>query len=154
KLYSMVAQPLLQELGRFQNTKELEASSLYQKLRPDIEQVLGHLSYEDLTARPAVAGDSIRAVAWNIERGLCVDGVIQHLREHPLLAHADVVLLSELDWGMARTQNRFVAREIAAALRMHYAFAPCYVALTKGAGIEKNVGGENEESLHGNALLS
>jgi hypothetical protein len=37
---------------------------------------------------------------------------------------------------------------------MNYAFAPCYVALTKGAGVEKQVGGENRESLHGNALLS
>jgi endonuclease/exonuclease/phosphatase (EEP) superfamily protein YafD len=37
---------------------------------------------------------------------------------------------------------------------MNYAFAPCYVALTKGAGIEKEAGGNNRESLHGNALLS
>src|SRR5207237_7903267 len=59
-----------------------------------------------------------------------------------------------LDWGMARTGNRFVARELASVLGMNYAFAPCYVALTKGAGMEKHAGGENEESLHGNALLS
>jgi endonuclease/exonuclease/phosphatase family metal-dependent hydrolase len=63
-------------------------------------------------------------------------------------------MLSELDWGMARTANRFVAREIASALQMSYAFAPCYIALTKGAGVEKQADGENAESLHGNALLS
>jgi endonuclease/exonuclease/phosphatase family metal-dependent hydrolase len=55
---------------------------------------------------------------------------------------------------MARTGNRFIARDIAEAIGMNYAFAPCYVALTKGAGIEKNVVGENQESLHGNALFS
>jgi hypothetical protein len=37
---------------------------------------------------------------------------------------------------------------------MNYAFAPCYLALSKGAGIERRAGGENQESLHGNALLS
>src|SRR5215468_10599197 len=55
---------------------------------------------------------------------------------------------------MARTDNQLIAQEIASALRMNYAFAPCYVALTKGAGIERRARGENEESLHGNALLS
>jgi endonuclease/exonuclease/phosphatase family metal-dependent hydrolase len=93
-------------------------------------------------------------VAWNIERGLRLDGIVHFLKEHPLLANADLLLLSELDWGMARTGNRFVARDMAAALGMNYAFAPCYLALTKGAGIERRVGGDNQESLHGNALLS
>jgi calcineurin-like phosphoesterase family protein len=37
---------------------------------------------------------------------------------------------------------------------MNYAFAPCYLALNKGNGIEKDAEGENRESLHGNALLS
>jgi endonuclease/exonuclease/phosphatase family metal-dependent hydrolase len=96
----------------------------------------------------------LRAVAWNIERGLRLEAIIRFLQQHPWLRSADVLLLSELDWGMARTGNRFVAREIAASLGMSYAFAPCYVALTKGAGVEKQVAGENQESLHGNALLS
>jgi hypothetical protein len=55
---------------------------------------------------------------------------------------------------MARTQNRFVAADIAGALNMTYAFAPCYLALNKGNGIEKDAEGDNRESLHGNALLS
>jgi endonuclease/exonuclease/phosphatase family metal-dependent hydrolase len=107
-----------------------------------------------LSESPAAAGNSIRTVAWNIERGMRLDGIIHHLEKHPQMIDADVLLLSELDWGMARTGNRFVAREIASSLGMNYAFSPCYVALTKGAGIEKQAGGENEESLHGNALLS
>src|SRR5207248_1444981 len=96
----------------------------------------------------------IKAVAWNIERGICLDSVVRFLQQRDSLSSADVLLLSELDWGMARTGNRFVAREIAAALGMSYAFAPCYVALTKGAGLEKQANGENQESLHGNAVLS
>src|SRR5256712_11823699 len=89
-----------------------------------------------------------------MERGIRGDAIARLLRDHPLLKEAGVLLISELDWGMARTQNRFIARDLAEALRMNYAFAPCYVALTKGAGIEKNAVGENAESLHGNALLS
>jgi hypothetical protein len=55
---------------------------------------------------------------------------------------------------MARSGNRNVAREIARALGFHYAFAPCYLNLSKGAGLEYHVEGENELGLHGNALLS
>ncbi len=70
------------------------------------------------------------------------------------MRRSDVLLLTELDYGMARTGNRNVAREIARALGMSYAFAPCYLALTKGSGVENRVEGENEQALHGNALLS
>jgi hypothetical protein len=55
---------------------------------------------------------------------------------------------------MARTKNRFVVREIAEAFCLNYAFAPCYLALNKGSGVEKKAEGENKESLHGNAVLS
>ena len=146
--------PFLEDFARFQNTRELEGSDLYQKVKPEIDRLLEKVWQEDFAPPSATAGDSIRTVAWNIERGMCLDGILPILREHPLLANADLLLLSELDWGMARTKNRNVARELGAALGMNYAFAPCYLALTKGAGIERRAGGENQESLHGNALLS
>jgi endonuclease/exonuclease/phosphatase family metal-dependent hydrolase len=59
-----------------------------------------------------------------------------------------------LDYGMARTGNLFVAREIAESLRLNYVFAPCYLALNKGSGLESKVEGENALGLHGNALFS
>jgi hypothetical protein len=55
---------------------------------------------------------------------------------------------------MARSGNRHVARDLAAELGMHYAFAPCYLNLTKGAGIETDVEGRNALGLHGSAILS
>ncbi len=55
---------------------------------------------------------------------------------------------------MARTANRHVTREIAASLGLNYVFAPCYIALNKGAGVEAEVEGENTLALHGNALMS
>ena len=147
--------PFLKEFSRFETIQSLERSPLYQKVQADIERVLGHV-WQGEFAQQAEAGapeDSICALAWNIERGMRADAIIQLFRDHPILNRAGILLLSELDWGMARTQNRFIARDLAAALRMNYAFAPCYLALTKGAGVEKNADGDNAESLHGNALL-
>jgi endonuclease/exonuclease/phosphatase family metal-dependent hydrolase len=147
-------QPYLSELARFDSTDDLERSSVYRKLKPDFETILNSVWQEEFVGPLRPVGSSVCAVAWNIERGMRLDSVIELLRTHTSLCAADVLLLSELDWGMARTSNRFVAREIAASLGLRYAFAPCYVALSKGAGIEKHVDGQNQESLHGNALLS
>ena len=146
-------------LSGFDSTKTLAASSLYQELRPEIERVLGHVVHEDFAhpettrARPLEAA-TIRATAWNIERGKRLPGITRALREHPVLRASDVLLLTELDYGMARTGNADVAREIAQSLGMSYAFAPCYLALNKGSGVEADVAGENLQALHGNALLS
>jgi len=144
----------LHELARFETTREMENSAGFHELRPHIERVLGQVWQENFAPAPVPASGPIRVVAWNIERGIHVDAIISILREQPALRNADVLLLSELDWGMARTGNRFIAREIASALGMNYVFAPCYMALSKGAGIEKDSDGENAESLHGIAVMS
>jgi endonuclease/exonuclease/phosphatase family metal-dependent hydrolase len=151
--------PFFPALAQFPSTKALEASELYRELRPEIERVLGSIVQENLAAdftasrRPA-ASRFIRASAWNIERGIRLDAIIRTLREHPVLSASDLFLLTELDYGMARSRNLFVAREIAQALRLNYVFAPCYLALNKGSGVEADVAGENTLALHGNALFS
>src|SRR5689334_8710121 len=122
----------LPDLARFETTRELERSRSFRKLQPDIERVLEQIWQEDLAPAPVSTSGPIRVVAWNIERGIQLDAIIATLRDHPSLRAADVLLLSELDWGMARTGNRFIARDIAVALGMNYAFAPCYLALSKG----------------------
>ena len=121
--------------------------------------MLGHVVQQDFapldTRTHASAGAGIvRATAWNIERGKRLESIKRVLAEHPVLRASDVLLLTELDYGMARTGNSDVAHEIARALGMNYAFAPCYLALNKGSGIEADVEGENLQALHGNALLS
>ena len=105
--------------------------------------------WDEAPARPAY-----RFVAWNIERGIELDGQIEALRLHSYLSTADVLLLTETDLGMARSRNRHVAREIARELGFHYAFVPSYLNLSKGSGIEYHSPGENELGLHGNAVLS
>ncbi len=144
-------------LARFSSTKELEASALYAELRPEIERVLNGVAQESFADSSNSFSESpkkIRATAWNIERGIRLDGIIRMLSEHPTFRASDVLLLTELDYGMARSGNRFVAREIAEKLKLNYVFAPCYINLEKGSGLEAHVQGENEQAIHGNALFS
>ncbi len=98
--------------------------------------------------------DKITALAWNIERGCIFDGIINALKNHEDLNHKDLLLLTELDYGMARSGNRFVAQEIAKKLKLNYAFAPVYIALQKGSGVESEMEGENTRSIHGLAMFS
>ena len=151
-------QPYLPELAQFSSTKTLEASALFQKLNPEIERVMNGLIQEDFAPAPVRSlGEtrhSVSVTAWNIERGKRLEGIVRVLKDHPQIKDSDLLLLTELDYGMARTSNRFVAKEIAEALKLNYAFAPCYLSLVKGNGSELNVEGENTQALHGNALLS
>lgn len=145
--------PHFPELLRFNSTKSLEESSLYRELKPRILRALN--SYELVsTNNSPVAEPYYRAVAWNVERGLCFDEILHFLKNHPTMSKADVLLITETDLGMARTKNRNVARELAEALGMNYFFAPSYLNLEKGNGNERDVEGENELGLHGNAILS
>ena len=149
--------PHFGELARFHSTKALEASALYARLRPEVERVLDGVERGDFTTqeRPSkLSTGAVRATAWNIERGIRLDEIVRVLREHELMGRSDVLLLTELDYGMARSGNRNVTREIAEGLGMAYAFAPCYVNLSKGSGLESASEGENAEALHGNAVLS
>ena len=88
--------PLLEDFGRFNSIQELEGSLLYQKTKPDIDRILNKVWCEDF-APPAAREDLHRVVAWNIERGMRLNGILHFLRVHPLLKNADVLLLSELD---------------------------------------------------------
>lgn len=146
----------LPTLAEFDSTPALQASPLFRKLCPEINRLLDTIIVENLADDTVAVTEQsfIRAVAWNIERGKRLDPIIRALREDETLRTADLLLLTEADYGMARSGNRNVAREIAHALNLNYAFAPCYLALDKGNGSETGVEGENTHALHGNALLS
>ncbi|HZT32463.1 MAG TPA: endonuclease/exonuclease/phosphatase family protein [Bryobacteraceae bacterium] len=146
--------PHLNELAACRSTAQLEAHPRYRSLAPVIQAALATLDAGDFTRAPAPARPRYRLLAWNIERGAEFEGQLEALRAHPYLRTCDVLLLTEADLGMARSGNRAVARELASELGMHYAFAPCYLNLTKGSGMESRTPGENSLGLHGNAILS
>ena len=146
--------PRFSELARCNSTGELEALTLFASLEPLVREVLGHADTGDFSRSLAPACPQYRFVAWNLERGIQYNGQLEALRSDPYLREADALLLTETDVGMARSRNRAVAQELARELGLHYAFAPCYLNLAKGAGVERDHSGDNELGLHGNAILS
>ncbi|HET6977453.1 MAG TPA: endonuclease/exonuclease/phosphatase family protein [Pyrinomonadaceae bacterium] len=145
--------------------------------------------------KPNVAnlGRVLRVASWNIERGLNFTAVraallgadryarfvdpkrknrLEILQQASVLRQADVIVLNEVDWGLKRTDYRDVARELAAALGMNYAYGVEFVevdplvlgtetfegvkddteraALVKETAIDQT----RTRNLHGNAILS
>lgn len=139
---------------KFESTPEMENSAVYQSIKLEVERILNAVVRENFAPETFEKTDTVRALAWNIERGNRFEGIVEALKNHPQLKDRDVLLLTELDYGMARSGNRFVARELAQQLKLNYAFAPVYIALQKGSGVEAQVAGENTKSLHGLAMFS
>ena len=146
--------PFFAALARCASTPELLAHPSYQEIRHLAERVLGTTETGRFASDSAPAKSSYRLVAWNLERGIEYEAQLEVLRTHPYLGSADVYLVTETDVGMARSANRNIARDLAASLCLNYAFAPCYLNLSKGAGVESEAKGENQLGLHGNAVLS
>jgi endonuclease/exonuclease/phosphatase family metal-dependent hydrolase len=167
------------QLLKFESIEETEKSAVYQKIRSKVEEILNAVVVENFAPKSepsAVAdgltpasnnpnnklqrsatadgSDTVSAVGWNIERGRIFEGILDALKNHERLKDKDLYLLTELDYGMIRSGNRNVAQEIAKELKLNYAFAPVYIALQKGSGIESEFEGENKQSIHGLAVFS
>ncbi|HJQ68774.1 MAG TPA: endonuclease/exonuclease/phosphatase family protein [Blastocatellia bacterium] len=140
-------------------------------------------------------GDFIRVGSWNVERGLRLDEIkmavenpdqfkqqigyepdSENFREAveqiEVLRSVDVLALNEADLGLKRTGYRDVARELAAALKMNYAYGVEFIEIDPlnlgSEGFEEVSSGETRvalrrlidvdreryQGLHGNAILS
>lgn len=141
----------------FASTEQLERSEIYSQIKPEVERILNAVVCENFcdNLKTKVQNlKSVSALAWNVERGSRFTGIVDALKNHADLKDKDLLLLTELDYGMARSENRFVAQELAKELQMNYAFAPVYIALQKGSGVEEFAAGENTKSIHGLGTLS
>ena len=98
----------------------------------------------------------VRAVHWNLEHGNEYEQIERALLTHDALREADLVLLNEVDLGMARSGNRDVAAELAHALGLHGVFAALFLELPPGRDDDLRFAArrENQESLFGVAVLS
>jgi endonuclease/exonuclease/phosphatase family metal-dependent hydrolase len=107
------------------------------------------------TASNAKPRKTLRLIAWNTERGRYWKGGVQLIQETPGLRDPDIIFLGEMDLGMARSSNQHTTREMAAALKMNYAYGVEFLELTGGEAEERVLyPGENEWGYHGNAILS
>jgi endonuclease/exonuclease/phosphatase family metal-dependent hydrolase len=86
--------------------------------------------------------DSIRAVNWNINRGLQLQRVVEFLAT----TKADLILLQETDLNARRTRHVNIAREISQKLQMNYIFGREFQELTQGS--------RGSPAYHGQATLS
>ncbi len=103
----------------------------------------------------AAPGETLRVIAWNTERGRHWRDCVRLIQEHPDLQNPDVILLGEMDLGMARSANEHTTREMALALGMNYAYGVEFLELTGGEKEERERHpGENSLGYHGNAILS
>lgn len=146
--------PHFDALRSFPTRRALYRSDFYRQHGAQLEEAVAAVEWDNtLTAGPTDAA-RLRVVAWNIERGKRLEGILDALQAHPHLRHADLVLLTEADIGMGRSHNRNIPRRIAAALGLNYAFASAFFELTKGDASEQDHDRPNTLALHGNAVLS
>jgi len=103
-------------------------------------------------ATATLPSGSVRVLAWNAARCTDVDSFARFIGA----AGADLVLLTEMDWGMARSGQIHTARELATRLSLGYAFAVEFLELGLGDEREKAAygGAVNEAGYHGAAILS
>lgn len=108
-------------------------------------QVGGHAQAGELP-------DRFTVLAWNLERCLFPRQSADHTRD----VAPDVLLLSEVDHGMARTGQRHTTEEMAAALGMAYAYGVEFHELDLGGPTERPYCKDdfNSRGWHGNAILS
>ena len=92
----------------------------------------------------------LKIAEWNAERGTNWQ-VLPNF-----IPNADIIILNEMDWGMARSSNNHTIRSMANSLRMNYAYGVEFLELTNGNAGEINAtkGMKNAAGYHGNAVLS
>lgn len=146
--------PYFDELAKCNSSGGLFASAIYKKLENEIRRLETTPEYGLYATDSQPAKNVYRVVAWNIERGMRFDGVLDTLKSHQDLSSADFFCLTETDIGMSRTQNRNVAHDLALQLKMNYFYGNSYINLCKGNTIESHIEGKNEKGMHGNAFLS
>ncbi len=142
------------DLLKFESTAEMEKSAVYRQIKPEVERILNAVVQENFA--PSNRRKKIVSARWRgtSSAEIIFEGIVDALKNHADLKDKDLLLLTELDYGMARSGNRFVARDLAGELKLNYAFAPVYIALQKGSGVESEVADENTKSLHGLAMFS
>ena len=102
-------------------------------------------------AEPTPGGPiRLRIGEWNAERGTNWDAF------QDFFPNASIIILNEMDWGMARSRNVHTIRAMAESLQMNYAYGVEFMELTNGnkKEIESTVGEANLAGYHGNAVLS
>jgi len=149
---------LAEALRGFPTLARLHHSPRWTELAPRLARVLATVRRHTprLPAGDAPDPARVMAVHWNIEHGNRYAQIAAALNDHPQLQAADLVLLNEVDLGMARSGNRDVAGDLAQVLGFHGAWAPLFLETTTGRDDDPAAAGQrgNQEALFGLAILA
>lgn len=98
-------------------------------------------------------GFPFEVAAWNLERCLFPEATAALLRRN---TDAPLVLVSEMDSGMARTGQRNTTAELAGHLGMAYAYGIEFLELGLGSETERAFCNDdfNRQGFHGNGLMA
>lgn len=143
-----------ERLRRFADLDDLHRSGFWLAESASVERLLATPHIGERSSARADAGPRLRLVHWNILKGIAYEGLRDALLTHPELRNADVILLNEVDVGMARSGNRHVAAELGRDLDVDWVYQPNYLELTKGPAEDALAPGRNETGLQGVAILT
>ena len=92
----------------------------------------------------------IQVVAWNAERGSHWH-ILRNFAPDP-----NILILNEMDWGMARSGNVHTTPLLANSTKMNYAYGVEFMELTNGneGEINTTIGYANIIGYHGNVVMS
>lgn len=110
-----------------------------------VPQFAETLPVYNLRPAPVDYGLPLKALVFNMERGVFLDETADFLLSCPDLQDVDLILANELDDGACRSGCRDTAAEIAQRLHMNYTFGLEFIEL---------VNPEDPKGYHGNAVFS
>jgi endonuclease/exonuclease/phosphatase family metal-dependent hydrolase len=149
---------LQREIKGYADLRALQSSPGWETLGARLGRVLSTIRRHapGRVPAPSLERSAVRAVHWNIEHGNWYPKVEEALLGHSELRDADLVMLNEVDLGMARSGNRDVAGDLAAAIDRFGVWTAHFLETTLGRDEDSTTAGgqQNQESLFGLAILS
>jgi len=126
-----------------------EAASAHERY---LEEWAALTSLEVAQPVSTCASGAVSVGAWNVERCKRIEESADLIQAQQI----QILLATELDYGMARSGQHHTTRDLAARLDMGYIFGVEFVELGIGDFVETKLfsGQENLGGLHGNAILS
>eukprot|EP00299_Pterocystis_sp_00344_P016731 c8395_g1_i1.p1 GENE.c8395_g1_i1~~c8395_g1_i1.p1 ORF type:complete len:358 (+),score=83.44 c8395_g1_i1:26-1099(+) len=122
------------------------------------DRVLDRLSHVTTSRNPSsdLPSNNFRLFVWNAERGMYWSQFANWFKNHEHARSSDLILLNEVDFGMARSGNIDVTKRLANVLGMHSAFGVEFLELTNGLPQEqeRTTGVDNKFGYHGNSILT
>lgn len=148
--------PLSERKDWLQHIGKRTGNDVTQELVPNLHvvEVDNSIAPTEECQMLSTRGRPVRVVSFNAERGRYWREFAELLE--PQQQKTDIIILNEMDIGMARSGNVHTARKLAHHLKMNYAWGLEFIELTNGNHEEQNRTStrENALGLHGNAILS